>query len=367
MGNGQSAAYHKLLTHMRNNHVAKFKKVLKECAHYRNFDLNHPVEKDKSLLAIACAENREEMVLAILDSKVLRIKDNITSTLFFAVENGQPNILKILLSRNETDPNAMKNKQTALHVAVQKGSYTSCLLLLKFGADPNIQNGKGQTALHLAAQVQRQDLAELILRQSNIINVKLDDVQDNRDRSPRDVLINRFPKIDLLPQIESEEILALSKYLQLGQEEKFCEAFQEVKTIDTDDLKKLIKMAVHNGQQMALAELLKREKSLFIDMTKVFDDALDRGDHQVLKMLLDRKVLLRNDYDVLLRAAQLLGVPCEMEDRFPGARFECLKLIAEHQNVSIRHEYYQTASELVNAVVNFFPKLLLHMGMFWSL
>lgn len=53
---------------------------------------------------------------------------------------------------------------SALHLAVHSGSMPTVQTLLEIGMDPNITGPKAQSPLHLAAQCNRLELADLLLR-----------------------------------------------------------------------------------------------------------------------------------------------------------------------------------------------------------
>ncbi len=68
----------------------------------------------------------------------------------------------------------LSDLSSALHLAVHSGSVTIVQSLLEKGLDPNITGPKAQTPLHLAAQCNRPELVDLLLRAGAQVTVKPD-------------------------------------------------------------------------------------------------------------------------------------------------------------------------------------------------
>jgi ankyrin repeat protein len=72
----------------------------------------------------------------------------------WAIRFGHTAVVKLLLERNDIDPNANDNGHTQLMIAVQKGYKEVVWLLLgKDKVDPNFPNRSGETPLITAAGV----------------------------------------------------------------------------------------------------------------------------------------------------------------------------------------------------------------------
>jgi len=70
-----------------------------------------------------------------------------------------------LLLRHGADPNVRDSAgNTALHRAAENGVTDVVAVLLRYGADPNARNKEGRTPLHVAAERCRRDVVELLLR-----------------------------------------------------------------------------------------------------------------------------------------------------------------------------------------------------------
>lgn len=73
------------------------------------------------------------------DEKIL-----LNGLLYYAVQTEQPLLVEALLNKG-ANPNVQDKKgRTPLHYAAQKGSYGIFVILLEFKADPNIKDNKGQ-------------------------------------------------------------------------------------------------------------------------------------------------------------------------------------------------------------------------------
>ena len=68
--------------------------------------------------------------------------------------------------------------QTPLHLAVDYGNVEIVKLLLSFGAQPNVKDNDGNTALHLAVMDGNCECLEAILNCSNLSSLPLDDLND---------------------------------------------------------------------------------------------------------------------------------------------------------------------------------------------
>ena len=78
------------------------------------------------------------------------------------MENGHIEIVKYIMDViDDKNPNDLKG-QTPMHLAVQKGNYYICKVLINHGADPNPTDNKGISALDLADS--NQEIRDLILK-----------------------------------------------------------------------------------------------------------------------------------------------------------------------------------------------------------
>lgn len=107
--------------------------------------------------------------------------------LHLAVEQQNQRIVRVLLKHGRADPNRMarklKNEWTALDDACRCGAVTIARLLLKYGADPNIQpRFTGQTALHQAALKGHEVVVQLLLDRGARLTVR-----NQQGKTPMDV------------------------------------------------------------------------------------------------------------------------------------------------------------------------------------
>ncbi len=85
------------------------------------------------------------------------------SVLMYAVEKGNPDIMKMLLEQG-ADVNATGyNKETPLFIAILKNDFQSAKYLLEHGADPNIKDAFGITPLIYAAATNQYQSADLLI------------------------------------------------------------------------------------------------------------------------------------------------------------------------------------------------------------
>lgn len=67
----------------------------------------------------------------------------------------------------------LPDRSSALHLAAHSGSVSILETLLGKGQNPNTAGPKAQTPLHLAAQSNRSDLVDLLVKFGAQVNVKL--------------------------------------------------------------------------------------------------------------------------------------------------------------------------------------------------
>ena len=93
----------------------------------------------------------------------------------FAVQNGDPETVLLLLSRGPNVNAEDHLKNTPLHLVVLKGDMKITRLLLQYD-DINIRvnaaNDAGNTALHIAAREGNRPMVELLLKHSADIHAK---------------------------------------------------------------------------------------------------------------------------------------------------------------------------------------------------
>lgn len=77
-----------------------------------------------------------------------------------------------------------ENKNTILHICVEKGLYDYVDALLYNGADTNIKNKLGFTPLHIAAQKNLDKIMELLLEFGGDLDIK-----NNQQRTPVNLAI----------------------------------------------------------------------------------------------------------------------------------------------------------------------------------
>ena len=123
-------------------------------------DVNQKDSHDKTALyyAIDNKDNAENVdIVSILAEKteassINAFTDEFRNPLIKACEKGFEDSVRILL-RKSADPNlAIKNQDTALHVAVKRKNLKICELLINSGADFCAKNKESLTALELASK-----------------------------------------------------------------------------------------------------------------------------------------------------------------------------------------------------------------------
>ncbi|KAJ3430484.1 ankyrin repeat ph and sec7 domain containing protein secg-related [Anaeramoeba flamelloides] len=112
-------------------------------------------DEGKLVLHLACSLGRPDMVelLIAYGANVNAITSTGSTPLHCAIENGFVGCVEMLL-KNNADVNLVfgDQKKTALHYATEVDNIQMCVLLLKYGADPTIQDASKSTPTDLALQ-----------------------------------------------------------------------------------------------------------------------------------------------------------------------------------------------------------------------
>lgn len=167
-----------------NKEVINFVKILieKGCDIYEEFD-------GKNMLMHACYKGWFEIVKFICnyDEKILSIinkKNN--NCLYYAVISNKVNIdlIDFLLKRNvKYNLKCNCKKDTCLNIAVKIGNMSVAMLLLQYGADPNILTEEKMTTLHYACSNLNSNMMNLLL-----INGADPNVLNNNGETSKDIL-----------------------------------------------------------------------------------------------------------------------------------------------------------------------------------
>ncbi|KAL5071427.1 hypothetical protein RYX36_022314 [Vicia faba] len=116
-----------------------------------------------------------EGVMAEIETLLARGKMDLPISLIFAAYKGDDIMLHELLKKG-SDPSEIDNKtgKTALHSAASKGSDHCVVLLLEFGADPNVKDFEGNIPLGEAIMGNHKSVTKLLIE--NGADISLTDV-----------------------------------------------------------------------------------------------------------------------------------------------------------------------------------------------
>ncbi|TTF11758.1 Ankyrin-2 [Bagarius yarrelli] len=119
----------------------------------------------KSILFKAVQRNLDGIVAALIESGAdVNVCNDLGYTpLLLAVELGNLEVFKVLVSNKAQLEKRLPNQMSALHLAIQSGSMPITEILLDMGMDPNIVGPKEQMPLHLSALHNQPALMTLLL------------------------------------------------------------------------------------------------------------------------------------------------------------------------------------------------------------
>uniref|UniRef100_A0A915N000 ANK_REP_REGION domain-containing protein n=1 Tax=Meloidogyne javanica TaxID=6303 RepID=A0A915N000_MELJA len=151
--------------------------------------INMTDQNGNTALHYAVSNENFDVISVLLDSKVCRIDQMNTagySTLMLGAlcelrNETESAIMQRLFHMGNVNAKAVKHAQTALMLAASHGRIEATNLLLKCGADVNIQDVDGSTALMCAAEHGQKEIVKILLKQPNIdaslndcVNLKLE-------------------------------------------------------------------------------------------------------------------------------------------------------------------------------------------------
>ena len=138
-------------------------------------------------LYVAAARNNMAIVGMLLEARaksqpnIVNIRDaERNSPLHAAVENGNADIVRLLISAGAHKDLQNRYGLTPLHLAVKNGSADIVLLLINAQAQVNLQDKYGRTPLHLAAEQGRDNVMAALLRLRHAAT----NLEDGEGRTP---------------------------------------------------------------------------------------------------------------------------------------------------------------------------------------
>ncbi|XP_078037291.1 transient receptor potential cation channel protein painless-like isoform X2 [Augochlora pura] len=244
---------------------------------------------------------------------------------------------QMLLEDPAVNPNLQANHQTALHIAVSHDNLKCAKLLLERGASPNVVNSRGLTPLHVAAMRKNRDMVKLIFDKTEVAP-DLDSYRDYDKNSTRDVLKRMLPDLELPPRIERPlDVNTLQSQLTQNDEKSFLQCIDKISNITENDTVNLIEIATKRNFESAVSLLLTKgidgrnlEKAAII--------ATEKNSPVILRLLLNNIGYIRKHTakELLFTVCDNLGIPGNDDSQDMLHRLDCLRLILERDEVTVR-------------------------------
>ncbi|KAM3144131.1 hypothetical protein pb186bvf_003895 [Paramecium bursaria] len=137
-----------------------------------------PQFKGDPLLFHAISHANIQDVIQLLQDKEANVDArniNGSTPLIFAVQANNPTITEVLL-KFQANPNLQEyydvGQKAALHYAVEKNLYQISSLLLEYGANASLQDKRKMTSLHYASRLGHKNLVLLLLNEGVDINLR---------------------------------------------------------------------------------------------------------------------------------------------------------------------------------------------------
>jgi len=94
------------------------------------------------------------------------------SLLQYGAEHNQVEIARLLLEKGANVNLKNKRGETALHLAVLKSNFELARIVIENGADVNLRNYEGYSALHAAAATFNEEMVKMLIDSGANVNVK---------------------------------------------------------------------------------------------------------------------------------------------------------------------------------------------------
>ncbi|XP_016840208.1 transient receptor potential cation channel protein painless isoform X2 [Nasonia vitripennis] len=338
--------YTPLMHLLKNNHLATFKSFVRQALNRQppSIDVNHLLSypEHRTFLDAAASLNLPNFVAFLLEvgaNPNLINSERNRAPIHFAAEAGHSEALEALLKDRRVNLNLEAGGLTALHYAVKADCGICTRLLLDAGASPNIPNGKGITALHMAAEKNSREMVQLIIENSTYLD--LDTFRDRKKDTARTIIEKKFP--DLAKYLPTESSVPpdpqylLKYYLSANDEANFLKVLGTVEDLNgLGNKSELLRQAVEKNLRATMKEMLERDGLMDENLYEIAKVAVERGHPEILKELLKKKPKIAER--LLMSACQELGVPSKPGPGNRNNRFECLRMIMEQGDIDVRQE-----------------------------
>ncbi|KAK1151482.1 ankyrin repeat and death domain-containing protein 1A-like [Acipenser oxyrinchus oxyrinchus] len=156
-----------------------------QCFLGRGCDITLTDQDGKTALHLAAEGGHYQCVEALLDCSLSALCDKGYSALHYAVEQGHGEICRLLLQSGSHLNSS--TKVAPLHLAVINNFPHIVLSCIEAGCDLNVTDLNEQTALHIAVEMRRLVIVELLL----VANVNIY-LKDKQNKTPLDVAVRGY-------------------------------------------------------------------------------------------------------------------------------------------------------------------------------
>jgi ankyrin repeat protein len=139
-------------------------------------------------------------------SLLIRNKADINKALYLAIKNDNTDILQNLINKKSSLNNKDIYNQSMIHFSAQLNSIKSLIMLIEIGANINLKNNNGDTALNIALKFENNEAAKILIKNKADLMLKNNNQQSALYIAAQNEMTELFPLIASNSKILNESL-----------------------------------------------------------------------------------------------------------------------------------------------------------------